>query len=53
MLKSSALIFAGADNIFNSKYSLGNCINAAVGRYYNVAPGRNYYAGVAFRFNNY
>ena len=44
-------IFAGADNIFDTKYSLGNDINAAVGRYYNVAPGRNYYAGVAFSFN--
>jgi iron complex outermembrane receptor protein len=49
--KINAEIFAGADNIFDTKYSLGNDINAAVGRYYNVAPGRNYYAGVAFRFN--
>jgi iron complex outermembrane receptor protein len=49
--KINAEIFAGADNIFNTKYSLGNDINAAVGRYYNVAPGRNFYAGVAFRFN--
>lgn len=44
-------IFAGADNIFDTKYSLGYDINAAVGRYYNAAPGRNYYAGVAFSFN--
>jgi iron complex outermembrane receptor protein len=44
-------IFAGADNIFDTKYSLGYDINAAVGRYYNAAPGKNYYAGVAFRFN--
>lgn len=44
-------IFAGADNIFDIKYSLGYDINAAVGRYYNAAPGRNYYAGAAFRFN--
>lgn len=49
--KIGAEIFAGADNIFDTKYSLGNDINAAVGRYYNAAPGRNYYAGVAFRFN--
>lgn len=44
-------IFTGAENIFNEKYSLGNDINAFGGRYYNVAPGRNYYAGLIFRFN--
>jgi len=44
-------IFAGADNIFDTKYSLGYDINAAVGRYYNAAPGRNYYAGIIFKFN--
>ncbi|MGN6195843.1 MAG: TonB-dependent receptor [Ginsengibacter sp.] len=49
--KISAEIFVGADNIFNTKYSLGNDINAAAGRYYNVAPGRNYYAGIIFHFN--
>jgi len=46
-----AEIFAGADNLFDTKYSLGNDINAAAGRYYNPAPGRNYYAGVSFSFN--
>ena len=45
-------IFAGAENIFNTKYSLGNDINAFGGRYYNAAPGRNYFAGIYFRFNN-
>jgi iron complex outermembrane receptor protein len=49
--KIGAEIFAGADNIFDTKYSLGNDINAAAGRYYNVAPGRNYYAGIVFRLN--
>lgn len=44
-------LFTGAENIFNEKYSLGNDINAAAGRYYNVAPGRNYYAGIIFQFN--
>jgi iron complex outermembrane receptor protein len=44
-------IFAGADNLFDTKYSLGNDINAAAGRYYNAAPGRNYYGGVSFHFN--
>jgi iron complex outermembrane receptor protein len=49
--KISAEIFAGAENIFDTKYSLGNDINAAAGRYYNAAPGRNYYAGITFNFN--
>lgn len=43
-------IFTGADNLFDEKYSLGNDINAAGGRYYNAAAGRNYFVGVAFRF---
>ncbi|MCW3117296.1 MAG: TonB-dependent receptor, partial [Chitinophagaceae bacterium] len=42
-------LFAGADNLFDIKYSLGNDINAAGGRYYNLAPGRNYYVGIAFQ----
>jgi iron complex outermembrane recepter protein len=46
--KLGAEFFIGADNLFNEKYSLGNDINAAAGRYYNVAPGRNYYAGISF-----
>src|SRR5664279_1907875 len=50
--KIKAEIFAGADNLFNTKYSLGNDINAAAGRYYNAAPGRNYYAGIIFQFNH-
>lgn len=43
-------IFTGAENIFNEKYSLGNDINATGGRYYNVAPGRNYYAGIILEY---
>jgi iron complex outermembrane receptor protein len=43
-------IYAGAENIFNVIYSLGNDINAAGGRYYNVAPGRSFYGGISFRF---
>jgi iron complex outermembrane receptor protein len=49
--KSTAIIFAGADNIFDTKYSLGYDINAAAGRYYNAAPGINFYAGVSLKFN--
>ncbi|MEI9919294.1 MAG: TonB-dependent receptor [Bacteroidota bacterium] len=39
-------IFAGVDNAFDQKYSLGNDLNALGGRYYNVAPGRNFYGGL-------
>lgn len=44
-------VFAGADNLLDEKYSLGNDLNAAANRYYNPAPGRNYYGGVAVAFN--
>ncbi len=39
-------IFAGADNLLNQRYSLGNDINAIGGRYFNTAAGRNYFAGI-------
>lgn len=42
--------YAGADNLLNQTYSLGNDINAVSGRYYNAAPRRNYYAGAAFSY---
>lgn len=42
-------LYAGADNLLNEKYSLGNDINAAANRFYNAAPERNYYAGMAFQ----
>ncbi len=40
-------IFGGGDNLLNTKYSLGNDINAAAGRYYNAAPGINFYVGIS------
>ena len=40
--------FAGADNILNQQYSLGNDINAAGRRYYNAAAGLNAFAGIRF-----
>ncbi|MBL7725314.1 MAG: TonB-dependent receptor [Chitinophagaceae bacterium] len=43
-------IYAGADNLLDEKYSLGNDINAAANRFYNAAPERNYYAGIAFQW---
>lgn len=36
----------GADNLLDQRYSLGNDINGFGGRYYNAAPGRNYYASL-------
>jgi iron complex outermembrane recepter protein len=45
--KLNLTVFAGIDNAFNSHYSLGNDINAAGGRYYNAAPGVNYFAGIS------
>ena len=38
--------FAGVDNLLNTAYSLGNDINAFGDRFYNPAPGRNYYGGL-------
>lgn len=43
-------VFAGADNIGDVKYSLGNDINGFGGRYYNVAPARSFYAGIGINF---
>jgi iron complex outermembrane receptor protein len=43
-------LFTGVDNLFDCRYSLGNDINAAAGRYYNTAPGINYYGGLSFHF---
>lgn len=40
-------LFVGIDNAFNVVYSLGNDINAAGGRYYNAAAGRNFYGGIS------
>jgi iron complex outermembrane receptor protein len=39
-------LFTGVDNALNERYSLGNDLNALGGRYYNLAPGRNFYAGI-------
>ncbi len=44
-------LFAGVQNLLDEKYSLGNDINAFGGRYYNAAPGRNFYVGVGVRFD--
>jgi iron complex outermembrane receptor protein len=44
-------VFGGVDNFLNQKYSLGNDLNAVANRFYNVAPARNFYAGLTFSFN--
>jgi iron complex outermembrane receptor protein len=49
--KLNLTLFAGADNVFNAKYSLGNDINAAGGRYYNAAATANYFVGLTVNFN--
>lgn len=46
--KLLAKVFAGAENLLDETYSLGNDINGFGGRYYNAAAGRSYYAGVSF-----
>jgi len=43
-------IYAGADNILNKKYSLGNDLNAVGNRYYNASPLRNYTVGMGVQF---
>ncbi|NDK56951.1 TonB-dependent receptor [Pontibacter fetidus] len=43
-------IFAGVDNLTNQKYSLGNDLNAFGGRYYQPAPDRNYFGGLALNY---
>jgi iron complex outermembrane receptor protein len=39
-------VYAGADNLLNEKYSLGNDLNALGGRYFNAAATRNFYGGL-------
>ncbi|MBC6988653.1 TonB-dependent receptor family protein [Hymenobacter sp. BT491] len=39
-------VYAGVENATNRHYSLGNDLNAFGGRYFQPAPGRNYYGGV-------
>lgn len=44
-------VFAGADNLLNQTYSLGNDLNAAGGRYYNAAFDRNFFFGLKLGFD--
>lgn len=42
-------LFAGINNLLNVRYSLGNDLNAANGRYFNPAPGINFYTGLSIQ----
>ncbi|HCW08209.1 MAG TPA: TonB-dependent receptor [Cytophagales bacterium] len=44
--KTGFEIFAGVDNALDQRYSLGNDLNAAAGRYFNAAATRNFYFGL-------
>jgi len=48
--KNKLNFYAGADNLLDETYSLGNDINAAANRFYNAAPKRNYYIGFSFQW---
>lgn len=48
--KTQLEVYAGADNLLNQKYSLGNDLNAVGNRYYNPSPPRNYFAGMNVGF---
>ncbi|MGV3707092.1 MAG: TonB-dependent receptor [Arcticibacter sp.] len=44
---TSISLYAGADNLLNEDYSLGNDLNAFGGRYFNPAAKRNFFAGLS------
>lgn len=39
-------VYLGVENVADIRYSLGNDLNAFGGRYYQPAPGRNFFVGV-------
>jgi iron complex outermembrane receptor protein len=45
-------LYSGVDNLLDESYSLGNDLNAFGGRFFQPAPGRNWYGGlkVGFRY---
>ncbi len=43
-------VYGGAENLLDESYSLGNDLNAFAARYYQPAPGRNYFGGVKVGF---
>jgi iron complex outermembrane receptor protein len=51
--KTTLAIAAGVNNIFDVKYASSVTVNAAAGRYYEPAPGRNFYLNVKLDFGQY
>lgn len=49
--KLNLTLLGGINNLLNGKYSLGDDINVTGGRYYNAAPGRNFYVSAIFKFD--
>ncbi|PSR54390.1 TonB-dependent receptor [Adhaeribacter arboris] len=49
-LKWQTEIYGGIDNALNKRYSLGNDLNGFGGRYFQAAPGRNYYVGLQIKY---
>jgi len=43
-------LYGGAENLLDQTYSLGNDLNAFANRYYQPAPGRNWFGGVKVGF---
>lgn len=43
-------VYGGGDNLLDEAYSLGNDLNAFANRFYQPAPGRNWYGGVKVGF---
>jgi iron complex outermembrane receptor protein len=43
-------LFAGIDNILDQSFSFGNDLNAFGQRFFQPAPGRNYYAGIRLQY---
>ena len=43
-------IYGGVENATNKKYSLGNDLNGFGNRYFNAAPGRNFYGGLQLKW---
>ena len=44
-------LYTGIDNALNQQYSRGNDLNAFGGRYFQPAPGANYYGGLKLAYN--
>ncbi|HEY1114229.1 MAG TPA: TonB-dependent receptor [Chitinophagaceae bacterium] len=50
--KARVKVLAGADNLLDENYSLGNDVNGFGGRYFNAAPGSNYYITLSIQLQS-